>query len=540
MAESKTRKYPSRKVKSQGPAEDPFGHVQPQALDFEEAVLGALMVESEAYSLVCEILRPESFYDHRHQLIYKAIATLNYEEKPVDIMTVTEQLRKTGELEDAGGPFYITQLSGKVASSAHIEYHARIIAQKYLARELITFSSKIQTRAFDETQDVEDLMQDAEGDLFKISQQNLKKDYTQINPVINEAYTMLQNAAKHGDGLTGLSSGFTKLDAMTSGWQKSDLIILAARPAMGKTAFALSMAKNMAVDGVPDIDADGNPIRRQVHVAFFSLEMSNVQLVNRLISNVCSIPGNKIKNGQLESYEWKQLDTQIKRLFDAPLYVDDTPSLSIFELRTKARRLVREHGVEVIMVDYLQLMNASGISVGSRQEEVSTISRSLKGLAKELNIPIIALSQLNRGVENREGIEGKRPQLSDLRESGAIEQDADIVAFIHRPEYYKIYENENHQDMHGMAEIILAKHRNGAVGTVTLRFRGEFVRFQNPEEDSLDNVNMPGHELASRMNKGSIAGGPDTNGMPLPPPPPPVPDGGGVPFSAPGTNEVPF
>lgn len=538
MAESsKTRRYPARKAKPQAPAEDPFGHIQPQALDFEEAVLGALMVESESYSMVCELLKPESFYDHRHQLIYKAIATLNYEEKPVDIMTVTEQLRHTGELEEAGGPFYITQLSGKVASSAHIEYHARIIAQKYLARELITFTSKIQTRAFDETQDVEDLMQDAEGDLFKISQQNLKKDYTQIDPVINEAYNMLENAAKHGDGLTGLSSGFTKLDAITSGWQKSDLIILAARPAMGKTAFALSMAKNMAVDGVPDIDAEGNPIRRQVHVAFFSLEMSNVQLVNRLISNVCSIPGNKIKNGQLESYEWQQLDTQIKRLYNAPLYVDDTPSLSIFELRTKARRLVREHGVELIMVDYLQLMNASGISVGSRQEEVSTISRSLKGLAKELNIPIIALSQLNRGVENREGIEGKRPQLSDLRESGAIEQDADIVAFIHRPEYYKIYENENHQDMHGMAEIILAKHRNGAVGTVTLRFRGEYVRFQNPEDESLDNINMQGHELVSRMNKVNMSETPDS-GAAVPPPPTTI--DGEVPFIPPANSDVPF
>ncbi len=514
VGESKSigRRTMARKPKSQAPSEDPFGHVQPQALDFEEAVLGALMVESDAYSLVCEILRPESFYDHRHQLIYKAVQDLQVQDKPVDIMTVTEQLRSSGVLEEAGGPYYITQLSSKVASSAHIVYHARIIAQKFLARELITFTSRIQTGAFDETQDVEDLMQEAEADLFKISQQNLKKDYTQINPVIDDAYKMLQNAAKHGDGLTGLSSGFTKLDAMTSGWQKSDLIILAARPAMGKTAFALSMAKNMAVDGVPDIDDKGEPIRRQVHVAFFSLEMSNVQLVNRLISNVCSIPGNKIKNGQLESYEWQQLDNQIKRLYDAPLYVDDTPSLSVFELRTKARRLVREHGVEIIMIDYLQLMNASGLA-NSRQEEVSTISRSLKGLAKELNIPIIALSQLNRNVESRDGIDGKRPQLSDLRESGAIEQDADIVSFIHRPEYYKIYENENHQDMHGMAEIILAKHRNGAVGTVNLRFRGEFVRFQNPEEEDLGDR---GGELSSRINTGSPAPSNGGGDVPMP------------------------
>jgi replicative DNA helicase len=343
------------------------------------------MVEGDAYSQVSEILRPESFYEHRHQLIYKAISTLAMQQQPVDILTVTEQLKRTDDLEDAGGPFYITQLSGMVASSAHIEYHARIIAQKHLARELITFTSNIQTKAFDETLDVDDLMQEAEGQLFEISQQNMKKDYTQINPVIKEAYDLLQKAAARTDGLSGLASGFGGLDKMTSGWQNSDLVIIAARPAMGKTAFVLSMAKNMAVDN-------------KVPVALFSLEMSNVQLVNRLIVNVCEITGEKIKSGQLAPHEWAQLDYKIRDLYDAPLYVDDTPSLSVFELRTKARRLVREHGVKMIIIDYLQLMNASGMSYGSRQEEVSTISRSLKGLAKELNIPIIALSQLNRGV----------------------------------------------------------------------------------------------------------------------------------------------
>ena len=349
----------------------------------------------------------------------------------------------------------------------------------------------IQTKAFDETQDVDDLMQEAEGKLFEISQQNMKKDYTQINPVIQEAYEMLQKAAARTDSLSGLESGFHQLDKMTSGWQNSDLIIIAARPAMGKTAFVLSMAKNMAVNN-------------KIPVALFSLEMSNVQLVNRLIVNVCEIPGEKIKSGQLAPYEWGQLDYKIKELYDAPLFVDDTPSLSVFELRTKARRLVREHGVKVIIIDYLQLMNASGMSFGSRQEEVSTISRSLKGLAKELNIPIIALSQLNRGVESRGGIEGKRPQLSDLRESGAIEQDADMVCFIHRPEYYKIYQDEKGNDLHGMAEIIIAKHRNGAVGDVLLRFRSEFARFQNPDDDMI--IPMPGEEpgvMRSKMNSGA-------------------------------------
>ena len=307
---------------------DEYGHLQPQAPELEEAVLGALMIEKDAYSLVSEILRPESFYERRHQLIYSAITSLALRQQPVDILTVAEQLRSTGELEDAGGPFYITQLSGKVASSAHIEYHARIIAQKFLARELITFTSNIQTKAFDETQDVDDLMQEAEGKLFEISQQNMKKDYTQINPVIQEAYEMLQKAAARTDGL----SGFHALDKMTSGWQNSDLVIIAARPAMGKTAFVLSMAKNMAVNA-------------KIPVALFSLEMSNVQLVNRMIVNVCEIPGEKIKSGQLAPYEWGQLDYKIKELYDAPMYVDDTPSLSVFELRTKARRLVREHGV---------------------------------------------------------------------------------------------------------------------------------------------------------------------------------------------------
>src|SRR5574344_2594263 len=308
----------------------------------------------------------------------------------------------------------------------------------------------------------------------------MKKDYTQINPVIQEAYEMLQKAAARSDGLSGLQSGFAGLDKMTSGWQNSDLVIIAARPAMGKTAFVLSMAKNMAVNF-------------KIPVALFSLEMSNVQLVNRLIVNVCEIPGEKIKSGRLEKYEWEQLDFKIKELYDAPIYVDDTPSLSVFELRTKARRLVREHDIKCIIIDYLQLMNASGMNFGSREQEVSTISRSLKGLAKELDIPIIALSQLNRGVESREGIEGKRPQLSDLRESGAIEQDADIVCFIHRPEYYKIYQDEKGRDMHGVAQFIIAKHRNGSVGDINLNFRSEFARFSDPDE----HVPLPGETFSS-------------------------------------------
>jgi replicative DNA helicase len=446
-----------------------MGRLQPQARELEEAVLGALMLEKDAYSIVSEILKPECFYDKAHEMIYSAIVDLSISQRPVDMLTVTEQLKKRGELEAVGGPFYISQLTSKVASSAHIEYHARIIAQKYLARELISFTAQVQGKAFDETIDVDDLMQEAEGKLFEISQRNVKKDVVQINPVIKDAIELLKKAAAQKEGLSGLHSGYHGLDKMTSGWQNSDLIIVAARPAMGKTAFVLSMAKNMAM-------------HYNTPVALFSLEMSNVQLVNRLIVNVTEITGEKIKSGRLENYEWEQLDFKLKDLYDAPIYIDDTPSLSIFELRTKARRLVREHGIKCIIIDYLQLMNASGMNFGSREQEVSTISRSLKGLAKELNIPIIALSQLNRAVEGRSGAD-KRPQLADLRESGAIEQDADMVCFIHRPEYYKITEDAHGHSLIGIAEIIIAKHRNGATGDVRLRFKSEYAKFMNIDED---------------------------------------------------------
>ena len=452
-----------------------LGRLQPQAVEFEKAVIGACIIEQDAFGTVSDFLKPQSFYESKHQVIFQAIQSLAAANSPIDVLTVVEQLQKNGELESAGVAAYIAELSRSMLSAAHLEYHARVVAQKALARDLISYTSHIQKQAFDETQDVEQLMQEAEGQLFELSKSNLKKDFTQIDPVINEAYDLLRKAAARTDGLSGLASGFDKLDAMTSGWQNSDLIIIAARPAMGKTAFVLSMARNMAVD-------------RQVPIAMFSLEMSNVQLVNRLLVNVCEISGEKIKSGQLAKYEWSQLDFKIGSLYGAPFYVDDTPSLSVFELRTKARRLVRDYGVKMIIIDYLQLMNASGMSYGSRQEEVSTISRSLKGLAKELNIPIIALSQLNRSVEQRttnnpDSPDSKRPQLSDLRESGAIEQDADMVCFIHRPEYYKIYKDAHGNDTKGIAEIIIAKHRNGAVGDVRLRFRSEFARFLNLEDD---------------------------------------------------------
>lgn len=479
----------NRRQKRQPNVDSSFGHLQPQALDIEKVVLGALMIDRDAFSMISELLHPETFYEPRNQKIYNAIQALNLDEKPVDIMTVAEELKREGTLEDVGGPAYIVELSSHVASSAHIEYHAHILAQKFLARQLISFASVIETKAFDETVDVDELMQEAEGSLFELSQKNMRQDYTQIDPVVSRAIEILQKASANTGGLTGIPSGYNKLDEVTSGWQNSDLVIIAGRPAMGKTSFALSIAKNIAVDYTEPI-------------AFFSLEMSNVQLVQRLISNTCEIAGNKILSGQLSTDEWERLDKNLGKLTGAPIYVDDTPGLSVFELRTKARRLVREKGVKIIMIDYLQLMNANGMKFGSRQEEVSTISRSLKGLAKELEIPILALSQLNRTVENREGIEGKRPQLSDLRESGAIEQDADMVLFVHRPEYYHIFEDEKGNDLHGMAQIIIAKHRKGATGDVLLNFRGEFTRFQNPEDAYIAPLAMSegGEIIGSRMN----------------------------------------
>lgn len=444
------------------------GRQLPQDKDLEEAVLGALMLEKDAYTVVCDILKAESFYEPANRKIYEAIQSLGAAQQPIDMLTVTEQLRLNGTLDEVGGPIFVSELTSRVASGAHVDYHARIVAQKYLARELITFASEIERKAFDESNDVDDLMQEAEGRLFEISQRNVKKDVTQIDPVIGQAIEQIQAAANRSSGLSGLETGYHELDKLTSGWQNSDLIIIAARPAMGKTAFVLSMAKNMSVN-------------YNTPVAIFSLEMSNLQLVNRLVSNVCELPSEKIKSGQLTPMEWDQLMARVKHLYGAPMFIDDTPSLSIFELRTKARRLVREHNVRILIIDYLQLMNASGMKFGSREQEVSMISRSLKQLAKELNIPIIALSQLNRSVESRgEGKDGKRPQLSDLRESGAIEQDADIVCFIHRPEYYlRSGTDAEGNDIRGMAEFIVAKHRSGSVADVQLRFRAEFARFEN-------------------------------------------------------------
>ncbi|MBD5186175.1 MAG: replicative DNA helicase [Bacteroidales bacterium] len=470
------------------------GRKPPRDIELEQAVLGALMLERDAYTIVCDILKPESFYEPAHQKIYTAVQALGASQRPIDMLTVTEQLRLNGTLQEVGGPVYVSELTSRVLSGANVEFHARIVAQKYLSRELIRFASMIEGKAFDESNDVDDLLQEAEGRLFEIAQGNVKKDVTQIDPVIGKAIEQIQAAARRTSGLSGLETGFHDLDQLTSGWQKSDLIIIAARPAMGKTAFVLSMAKEMAMT-------------YNTPLAIFSLEMSEIQLVNRLISNACELDGKLIKSGQLTPMQWDQLMSRVRSLYGAPLFIDDTASLSIFELQTKARRLVREHNVQMIIIDYLQLMNASGMKFGSREQEVSMISRSLKQLAKELQIPIIALSQLNRSVENRggDGKDSKRPQLSDLRESGAIEQDADIVCFIHRPEYYlKSDTDAAGNDIRGLAEFIVAKHRSGAVDDVKMRFRHQFARFEN-WSDNANAAPAGTGVIASRLNSDSSA-----------------------------------
>jgi replicative DNA helicase len=465
-----------------------FGRVPPQAIDLEEAVLGAIMLEKDAVIAVLDILKPESFYKEAHKKIYQSIIDLSMNQQPIDILTVTEELKKRDQLNEIGGALYITQLTSRVASAAHLEYHARIVAQKYIQRELIRVSSEIQAHAYDETYDVDELLDYSEAQLFEIAEGNIRRETSKLNILIKHAIEQIEEAAKRDDSLSGIPSGFTKLDRITSGWQKSDLIIIAARPSMGKTAFVLTMARNIAVE-------------HKQPVAVFSLEMASLQLVNRLIVSETELPSDRIRNGRLEQYEWEQLEYKIRNLVEAPIYIDDTPAISIFELRAKCRRLKNLYDIKLIIIDYLQLMSGTGDMKGNREQEVSNISRALKGIAKELDIPVIALSQLNRSVELRSG--NKRPQLSDLRESGAIEQDADIVIFIHRPEKYGIDLDESGNSLRGLAEIIVAKHRNGPIGDIMLRFRDEFAKFSELEAISPlydDDPLTPVVTYGSKMN----------------------------------------
>lgn len=453
-----------------------LGKLPPQAVDLEEAVLGALMLEKDALSSVIDILKPEVFYRDNHQRIFQAIRTLFEKTSPVDILTVTAQLRKQGELEMIGGAYYITELTNRVASAANIEYHSRIIIQKYIQRELIRISTDVINTAYEDTTDVLDLLDKAEKNLFEIAQNNLRRDSRKMDDLLHETLKEIELLKDKKDGLTGVASGFTDLDRMTSGWQKSDLVIIAARPAMGKTAFVLSCARNAAVD----FDKP---------VVVFSLEMSSIQLVNRLVSGETEIEQEKIRKGTLEEWEWQQIHSKIGRLEQAPLIIDDTPALNIFEFRAKCRRLKSQHDIQLIIIDYLQLMQGKADGKGgNREQEIGSISRALKSVAKELNVPVIALSQLSRAVENRPG-GSKRPMLSDLRESGSIEQDADMVLFLYRPEYYGLEVDEDNNPTRGVGEVIIAKHRNGETGTVRLKFVGKYVKFTDLEQG--DNFEAP-------------------------------------------------
>lgn len=463
-----------RKSFNQGVQTQLGGKMPPQAKEVEQAVLGALMIDKDCISDVSDVLKPEAFYSDAHQKIYESIMKLFADTQPIDILTVTQALKQAGNLEMVGGPAYISQLTNQVASAANAEFHARIITQKFIAREIIRISSSMLEKAYDETNDVFDVLDSAEKSLFDISEGNIKKNYDSMDHLLDQAIKQIEEASKKADGLSGIPSGFTDLDRITSGWQPSDLIILAGRPGMGKTAFVLSMARNIAV-------------QFNIGIAIFSLEMSSLQLVNRLIASETGIESEKIRRGKLADHEYQQLHAKIGPLAEAPIFIDDTAALTIVELRAKARRLVSQHGVKIIIIDYLQLMTGSGEHGGNRVNEVSMLSRSLKIIAKELNIPIICLSQLSRSVETRGG--DKKPILSDLRESGSIEQDADIVSFVYRPEYYGMELDDDDEPTAGKGQILIEKHRNGSTGKVKLKFIGSLIKFDNL--DSFDAGSAP-------------------------------------------------
>ncbi len=465
------------------------GNTPPQAVPLEESVLGALMLDQTALINAIETLHVEYFYKEEHQIIYRAIRKLFEMSQPVDLLTVVERLRLDGDLEAAGGAYAVSKLTENVVSAAHIEYHIRVLSEKFIQREMIRISTETIREAYDETTDVVNLLDQTEQRLMDINDKNFRSDYHPMGDFVSMAMDKIDEAGKKEDGFSGLPTGFFGIDRITAGFQPGTLIILAARPAMGKTAFALSMARNMAVQF-------NNP------VAFFSLEMTGDELAMRLISSESKIPGDVLKKGRLTNEQKEMLKRGAQPLQGAPIFIDDTPQLTIFELRAKARRLHQRFGIKMIFIDYLQLMSSGTADSrnGNREQEISMISRQLKALSKELGIPVLAMSQLSRQVENRVG---NKPQLSDLRESGAIEQDADIVMFIYRPEYYHIDEDAKGSTA-GMADIIIAKHRSGATDEVRLRFVKEYARFDNPVIEGLGELSIGG---GMQPNSGFDQGG---------------------------------
>jgi len=476
------RNKTSREKKEDG-SELMYGRVMPQAVDLEEAVLGAAMLDKGAFSIIVEKLRPESFYLDAHVEIFNVMMELFANSKPIDILTVHEELRKSGKLKTVGGVNYLMDITNKVASAANIEYHAQIIIQKYIQRALIEVSTVTIKDAYEDAKDVLEMLDQAEQQLFDITDKNLNTGFQSVSAVASQLQKKIEELSQREDNLTGVTTGFAELDKITNGWQVSDLIIIAARPAMGKTAFTLSLARNAAANGTG--------------VGIFSLEMDNEQLVQRLLSMESMIPASNLRDANLDQDQFNLLHEGVQKLSEMPIFIDDTPAINIFELRAKCRRLKQNHNIGLVVIDYLQLMSAGDKSKrGNREQEISSISRALKGMAKELKVPVIALSQLSRAVETRGG--DKRPQLSDLRESGAIEQDADIVTFLYRPEYYDLADDLDTPQ--NQAEIIISKHRNGSLGSVMLRFLKQYVKFVDDDTGGFRNI--PGQGGADIFDDG--------------------------------------
>lgn len=490
MDNNETSRKPSTRAKVANVFANELGRIPPQSIDLEQVVLGAMMLDRNAVNDTIEVLSELSFYDPKHQYIFKAIFELFGSTSPIDLVTVTEKLLKNGELAAAGGASYVSQLTNRVGSSAHIQYHSRMIIEKFIKRELIRVSNEVIRDAYDDTKDVFDLLNRAESGLFQIAEKNMTKQVNNMSTVVKSAIQEIEKARTNVDGVSGVPSGFLELDSITSGWQKSDMIVVAGRPGMGKTAFVLSAARNTALE-------------YGMGVAIFTLEMSSVQLVKRLIAAEARIDSEKLIKGNLEDHEFQQLHSRIAKLSTAPIFIDDTPGLSIFDFRAKCRRLKAQNDIQLVIIDYLQLMSAKdGKNNSNREQEISTISRSIKEIAKELNIPIIALAQLSRSVETRTG--SRQPLLSDLRESGAIEQDADIVSFLYRPEYYKIFKDDDGNSTVGIGEYIIAKHRNGKLGTVKLRFVSSLARFENlTDQSEFESLNQLSNSAVANYNKES-------------------------------------
>lgn len=434
----------------------------PAAPEIEASVLGAMLIEKEAVPKAIEMLSTESFYTKEHKLIFEAMISLFESGEPIDTVTLYEELKKREQLDEVGGAVYISKLSQNISSAANIEYHAKIILEKEILRGLISSSHQIAQAAYSGTEDAFDILDEAERKIFEITESHLKKSFLGMDRAVRDALEYIEAIHSKTNQRFSVPTGFYELDDILGGFQKSDLAIIAARPSMGKTAFALSLARNAAVD-------------HKIPVGIFSLEMSTMQLIIRMLCAEGRLNAHLVRTGKLPSSEGVKLSKNAHKLINSPIYVDDTPAQSILEIRAKARRLKVEKNVGIIFIDYLQLMQGPA-KAESREREISHISRSLKSLAKELNIPVIALAQLNRMVETRTD---KRPQLSDLRESGSIEQDADVVIFLNRPEYYGMTKDENGNSLEGVAEVIIGKQRNGPTGTIQLAFIKEYARFEN-------------------------------------------------------------